>query len=104
MKLLPVTTLIAGLLLTATLASAETMTCGSWIVSPETTVEDLLKKCGPPTSRQVSTEDVRARGPAGSFKVGETTTEKWIYQRGSLSFTMVVTIVDGEVKSIESQH
>lgn len=103
MKLLPIAWLSAGLLL-PTFAAAETMRCGSWVVSPETTVEDLLKKCGPPTSKQVTTEDVRARGPSGSFKVGETVTEQWIYDRGSRSFTMVVTIVDGEVKSIEARH
>lgn len=94
----------AGLLIAAATVSAETMTCGSWIVSPEVTVAELLKKCGPPTSKEISTEDVRAHGPSGAVKVGDTTTEKWIYQRGSLSFTMVVTIVDGEVKSIESIH
>jgi hypothetical protein len=104
MKLLPPLLLITAFLLAPAIACAETMTCGSWVVSPETTVADLLKKCGPPTSKEVSTEDVRARGPAGSIKVGETITEKWIYDRGSLSFTMVVTIVDGEVKSIESRH
>ncbi len=104
MKLLPVAVLTAGLVLTVTLARAETMRCGSWVVSPDTTVDDLLKKCGPPTTRQITREDVLARGVAGSFKVGESVTEKWIYDRGSLSFTMVVTIIDGEVKSIEAQH
>lgn len=97
-------TLLYTALLLPALAGAETMRCGSWVVSPDTTVEDLLKKCGAPTSKQVTTEDVRARGPGGSFKVGETVTEKWSYDRGSRSFTMVVTIVDGEVKSIEAQH
>jgi len=104
MKRLTVAAWTAGLALTATLAGAETMRCGSWVVSPDTTVEDLLKKCGPPTTKQITREDVRARGAAGSFKVGESVTEKWIYDRGSLSFTMVVTIIDGEVKSIEAQH
>jgi len=104
MKLLPVAALTAVLALGATLARAETMRCGSWVVSPDTTIEDLLKKCGPPTTKQITREDVRARGAAGSFKVGESVTEKWIYDRGSLSFTMVVTIIDGEVKSIEAQH
>jgi hypothetical protein len=66
-------------------------------------VEELLEACGEPTNRTVEVVDVY--GPnvhgAGNVKRGTTTIEKWTYDRGSQSFAMVVTIVDGVIKSIE---
>jgi len=78
------------------------MTCGSWIVTPEVSVDELLKKCGQPTTKETTVEDVRTHGRTGSIKVGETTSERWIYKRGNSSIPMAVTIVDGEVTAIES--
>ncbi|MBM4220014.1 MAG: DUF2845 domain-containing protein [Gammaproteobacteria bacterium] len=43
---------------------------------------------------------------ADSFRCGQriaTTIEKWTYDRGSQSFDMVVTIVDGTIKSIRRE-
>ena len=94
--------LFMGLISAATLASAENMTCGSWIVTPEVSVDELLKKCGQPTTKETTVEDVRTHGRTGSIKVGETTSERWIYKRGNSSIPMAVTIVDGEVTAIES--
>ncbi len=37
----------------------------------------------------------------GWMKVGETTIEKWIYNRGPQAQAMVVTIIDGRIKSID---
>jgi hypothetical protein len=77
----------------------ELFRCGSWLVSTQTPVAELLQKCGEPSSRQVSTEDARshvARG--GTQKVGTTTTEIWRYDR---SPKMIVTVVDGNIQSIE---
>jgi hypothetical protein len=34
-------------------------------------------------------------------KVGETTIETWTYDRGTQAAPMVVTIVDGRIKSID---
>jgi hypothetical protein len=65
-------------------------------------VQELLEKCGEPTSKSVEVIDVT--GPnvhgAGNIQRGKTTLEEWTYERAQ-SFTMVVTIVDGEIKSIE---
>jgi Protein of unknown function (DUF2845) len=102
MKSLRHAMLFAGLISAAALASAETMTCGSWVITPEVTVAELLKKCGQPTTKETATEDVRTHGRTGAIKVGETTTERWIYKRSSFSFPMAVIIVDGEVTGIES--
>jgi hypothetical protein len=77
-------------------ACDEVFRCGSWLVSTELSVAELLQKCGEPSSRQVSTEDVRTHvAGGGTAKVGSTKTEIWRYER------MTVTIVDGKIQSIE---
>ncbi len=79
----------------------ETFRCGSWLVSTPLSVAELVKKCGEPTSKKVSTEDVRAKvGGGGTQKIGSTVTEVWRYDRGSNSFPMIVTITDGVVQSL----
>lgn len=97
---LPVIVLLA---LSAPVAVAENFRCGQWIASPDMSVDELLEKCGTPTSKAVSVEDVY--GPThsgkGRTKVGTTTVETWTYDRGSQSSAMVVTIVDGQIKSME---
>jgi hypothetical protein len=84
-------------------ARAETFRCGQWIASPEMSVDELVEKCGPPASK--TTEIVEVYGPAtsglGRVKRGTSIIEKWLYDRGSQSFDMVVTIVDGEIRSME---
>ena len=78
--------------------SDEFFRCGSWLVSADMSVAELLKKCGKPSSQRVSTEDVYA---SGGYKVGTTTIETWRYDRGSTAAPMIVTIVDGQIQSIE---
>jgi hypothetical protein len=72
--------------------------CGSWLVSAEMSVTELLKKCGAPSAKQSSTEDVHI---FNGEKVGTSTTEVWRYDRGSRSAPMIVTIVDGQIRSIK---
>jgi hypothetical protein len=96
--------LTALAILTAIAATAqadESFRCGSSIISKDNSLEELVAKCGEPDSRQSVEEDVRAANAGGgSRKVGTTVTETWIYERGSHAFDMVVTIVDGKIKSI----
>jgi hypothetical protein len=84
-------------------ASAESFRCGKWIIDEETSLEDLVHKCGQPSRRESRTEDVRAPNvyTGGREKVGETVIETWTYERGSRASPMVVTIIDGRIKSIE---
>ena len=84
-------------------ASAETFRCGKWIISVELTPSEIVSKCGPPATQTSHTEDVKARNPNTGliFKTGETTTETSTWDRGPQAAPMVVTIVDGKVKSIE---
>ena len=101
-KVILVAALIAGSV-SAGSAAAETIRCGSWISTPEMTVDELLEKCGEPTTKTVDVVDVH--GPnangAGNSKRGTVTVEKWTYDRGSGSFDMVVTIEDGKIKSMQ---
>jgi hypothetical protein len=90
-------------MLAAAGASAETFRCGKWIVDTDTTVDELVQKCGPPTTHESKTEQVKARNHNNGLWVvtGETTTETWTFDRGSRASPMVVIIVDGKIKSIE---
>ena len=94
---------LASLLFAATPAIAETFRCGQWVASPDMSVEELFEKCGAPTSKTVEVIDVYGPSDAGTgnIKRGTTTVETWTYDRGSQSFAMVVTIVDGKIKSME---
>ena len=96
---------VAALLVLPMTASAdETFRCGKWIASSDMSVEELKAKCGEPTTRQSSTEDVLARNQFGLMvKVDEVAKETWIYDRGA-NPAMVVTIVDGRIKSIVRQQ
>ncbi len=93
----------AGLALGAPAAFAETFRCGQWIASSDMSVDELLEKCGEPETRSVETKDVYGPTVSGSgrVKVGTTVVETWTYDRGSQSFPMVVTIVDGKIKSMK---
>ena len=84
-------------------ASAETFRCGKWIIDTDTTVEELTQKCGPPTAHESKTEEVKARNRNNGLwvRTGETTTEIWTFDRGPRAAPMVVTIIDGRIKSIE---
>ena len=94
---------LACLWLAPPAAFAETFRCGSWIASPEMSVDELLEKCGAPTTKSVETIDVYGPTTSGSGRVkrGTSTIETWTYDRGSQSFPMVVTIVDGRIKSMK---
>jgi hypothetical protein len=86
-----------------TSARAETMRCGQWLVNEETSVAELLSKCGEPQEKSSSTEDVLAMNAAGrAYKTGDTVTrERWVYRRSSNALPMAVTIENGVIRRIE---
>jgi hypothetical protein len=93
----------AALLLLPLAASAdENFRCGKWIASSAMSITELREKCGEPASKTRETKDVKTRNTNNGLlvKVGETTVETWTYDRAP-NQAMVVTIVDGEIKSIE---
>jgi hypothetical protein len=67
------------------------------------TLGEITSKCGPPASRTSRTEDVhvRNRNTGLMMKTGTTTIETLTWDRGSRAAAMVVTVVDGDIKSIE---
>jgi hypothetical protein len=81
----------------------ETFRCGKWVVNSEMPLAEFMAKCGQPAARKSRTEDVMSRNgyTGGMVKVGETTIETWTYDRGTQAAPMVVTIVDGKIKSID---
>ena len=93
---------IAAVLLPLAAPADENFRCGKWIASSSMTVPELLQKCGEPTSRSTETKDVTARNANNGLlvKVGETTVETWVYDR-TPDADMVVTLVDGRIKSID---
>ena len=95
---------VLALLPLAALAD-ESFRCGKWIATSAMSVAELTAKCGQPTARASETRDVlvRNRNFGLMTKTGETTVETWTYDRGPTAAPMVVTIVDGRIKSIERQ-
>ncbi|TLZ56651.1 MAG: DUF2845 domain-containing protein [Gammaproteobacteria bacterium] len=74
--------------------------CGSWLVSSDMSLSELLKKCGEPSSKKVSIQDVF--GFYGQ-KLGTTRVETWRYDRGSRAAAMIVRVVDGKIETLESE-
>jgi hypothetical protein len=81
----------------------EAFRCGKWIVTSEMTLGEITSRCGPPASRSSRTEDVqvRNRNTGLMMKTGQTTIETLTWDRGSRAAAMIVTVVDGTIRSIE---
>lgn len=81
----------------------EPFRCGKWVVTSEQTLGEIISKCGEPASRTSRTEDVRVRNRNNGrmLKAGQTTVETLTWDRGPRAAAMVVTVVDGTIKSIE---
>ena len=95
---------IAAVLAGGTVAHAdEAFRCGKWVITSEMTLGEISSKCGPPASRTSRTEDVHARNRNTGLmvKTGQTTIETLTWNRGPRAAAMVVTVVDGAIKSIE---
>lgn len=94
---------VLSLVFGASAQADESFRCGKWVVNSAMSVQEFTTKCGQPTSRSSQTEDVmvRNRNTGLMVKVGETTRETWTYYRGSQAQPMVLTIVDGKIKSID---
>jgi Protein of unknown function (DUF2845) len=100
-------TLAVVLALTPLQASAdENFRCGKWIVTSDMTVSELSSKCGAPTAQESTTQDVLVRNRNNGLmrRVGETLVETWTYDRGNHAAAMVVTIVDGKIKSLDRKQ
>ena len=81
----------------------EAFRCGKWVITSEMTLGEISSKCGPPASHTSRTEDVRVRNrnTGRMMKTGQTTVETLTWDRGPRAAAMVLTVVDGTIKSIE---
>lgn len=78
------------------IAVAETMRCGSKIISIGMTTAEVLKYCGKPTSEEVEEHDVRSGGRV----IGKTQLNRWTYDRGSVGKPKVLEFDQDELISI----
>jgi hypothetical protein len=94
--------LVAGVLCGGTAQGGELFRCGSSVVSADMSLAELKSKCGEPTKKTVETQDVYARAAGGgTIKTGTATVERWVYDRGTRSSSMIVKITDGVITSLE---
>ncbi len=97
---------VLSALLASVTAQADDMRCGPSLISEDNTVDELLAKCGEPVEKRVQSEEVnRPRGHGRApLKAGTTVTEQWFYDRGNVGPRMVVTIIDGKIKSVAREN
>jgi hypothetical protein len=81
---------------------AETLRCGSKLISVGATKGEILAKCGEPDYVENIEEPVRARGLNGNVvTVGSTSREIWTYRRAPGKFPAVLTFDGSTLRSIE---
>lgn len=60
-------------------AGAETMRCGSKVITPGMSMAEVLQHCGEPNSKEVEEHDIRS----GNRIVGTTELHRWTYSEYS---------------------
>ena len=96
-------TLGAALLCVAATAAADSFYCGNRSRRRTCPLPSCWRSAASRRARSTTrkTCTVPSDSGRGTIKRGVTTIERWIYDSGSQRFAMVVTIVNGEIKSIE---
>lgn len=98
-------TVAALLLLLADVAAADSMRCGSALVTTGDADAEVLLKCGEPLSREtvaIKEYTVRRRGFLRQTETAtEERVEKWIYRPGGGRFMRVLTFQGGILVEIE---
>jgi hypothetical protein len=102
---------VAFFSLLSTAARADSLRCGTSVVSDGATQAEVSQKCGAPESRnsrlEVVSEEARQ---AGSTAGSSTTTthsvtrniEEWTYNFGPGQFMRLVTFVNGRLSTVQS--
>ena len=88
------------LLVLANPAAAETLRCGSKIVTTGMSMEEVRKHCGSPSSSSTEDQDVRS----GNRVVGKTQVHTWRYNRGSGQRTAVLEFDQDKLRSISYEN
>ena len=79
------------------IAAADTLRCGSKIVTVGMTAAEVLKFCGEPTSKEVEEHDIRSGGRV----IGKTQLNRWTYNRGSVGKPKVLEFDQDKLISIK---
>jgi hypothetical protein len=81
---------------------ADTVRCGNLLVSEQSSIAEIVSRCGAPNSKEASEVQPTIRNKNGSVvRLPPVRTEVWTYKRANGAFPMRVTIVDGKVKTVE---
>lgn len=98
-------------LLVPTIAQADSMRCGSNLVSDGATQAEVLVRCGNPMlkntrfetiSDEVKTNNTKPNPNAAQVRTITRTIDEWTYNFGSSEFMRLVTFVDGRLVSVRS--
>ena len=97
-----VLTLLA-FLFAAGIAHADSLDCGTRIISSGDSKVEVLLKCGEPFFQEVVGERKIVRRWMGIYMGSKTVLiEKWTYNLGSNRFLRILTFEGGELKKIET--
>ncbi|OGW34255.1 MAG: hypothetical protein A2010_00030 [Nitrospirae bacterium GWD2_57_9] len=84
----------------ATPAEAETLRCGSSLVSEGETKADVLMKCGEPASRESRQEETVERLDAETKRIVTTVIDEWTYDFGPNSLIRILEFRSGKLTDI----
>jgi hypothetical protein len=92
----------ALVIVTPGVSPGDTFRCGNRLVSEQSSISEIISRCGAPTSKEASEVHPTIRNKNGSVvRLPPVRTEVWTYRRESGALPMRVTIVDGKVKAVE---
>jgi hypothetical protein len=95
---------LTSLALTAAAAASadDSLRCGNLIVSIGMVADQVVAKCGEPTSKSTEEVPTRTRSRGGAMQtLGNTRIERWTYDRGYGQLPAFLTFEHGKLKSIE---
>jgi hypothetical protein len=80
----------------------DSLRCGNALVTLDMVMDQVLAKCGEPSSKSVEDVPVKARARTGAVNtVGTTRIERWTYDRGYGQLPALLTFEHGKLKAIE---
>ena len=86
----------------AVYAQPDRFYCGQRLIREGMAASEIVRRCGEPASVEVVEEPIFAWRPGGGrVRTGVTTTEYWIYDRGSTRFPARLTIRENVAEKIE---
>jgi Protein of unknown function (DUF2845) len=99
--------IVTALLLTGASATADSMRCGSQLISEGDAIEDVLNLCGEPAARQRTWIERRPRFEVGGQEFSfpgqeDVPVDLWTYDFGPNKLMRRIRFVAGKVDAIET--